>query len=429
MKRVLLFTSGTLPIDSRMPATGDGLRAWQIYQGLKSQGFDVGLSLYKGVYDKFQEYLTEDLGGLSFDLRPGGQDHVIEIFQPDVIVVTHWPAKLFGQTEIPVAIDFHGPHMIERYFQKFETINNNLRDKLLRIRDADFFTCAGEYQKYYFFSMLLRAGITNVVNERLIYSIPISLDPCLPNIDYQKKADHPIRFIYSGMFLPWQNPFGPFKTSMDRFNKDNKGVLEIFGGKHPVYPMDTSIFDSFLEESKNNLSLRVRGLIPRNDLIEEYKTAHVALDLMSWNLERELAFTTRTIEYLWAGLPVIYNAFSEISEYIKKYNAGWCIDPEDSDELGAVLDEILADPHQLIELSMNAQELVRECFTWDKTISPLKEFCKNPKKRDRSMDVSFEHKTSTPEGTIIGRTIRCYKDNGLEYTSAKMMQYLKEAFQ
>jgi hypothetical protein len=105
------------------------------------------------------------------------------------------------------------------------------------------------------------------------------------------------------------------------------------------------------------------------------------------------------------------------------------IDPEDSDELGAVLDEILADPHQLIELSMNAQELVRECFTWDKTISPLKEFCKNPKKRDRSMDVSFEHKTSTPEGTIIGRTIRCYKDNGLEYTSAKMMQYLKEAFQ
>ena len=78
---------------------------------------------------------------------------------------------------------------------------------------------------------------------------------------------------------------------------------------------------------------------------------------MSWNLERELAFTTRTIEYLWAGLPVIYNNFSEISEYIKKYNAGWCIDPEDPNELAAILNEILADPHQLIELSMNAQKL------------------------------------------------------------------------
>ena len=429
MKRVLLFTSGTPPIDSRMPATGDGLRAWQIYQGLKSQGFDVGLSLHKGVYNKFHKYLADDFERMSFDLRPKSQEQVIELFQPDVIIVTHWPAKLFGQTEIPVSMDFHGPHMLEKYFQGSGTINSNLQDKLLRIKDADFFTCAGEYQKYYYYSMLLRAGITNIVNERLICSIPISLDPSLPNIDYQKKADLPIRFIYSGMFLPWQNPFGSFKTSLERFNKDNKGVLEIFGGKHPVYPMDTSIFDSFLEESKNNLSLRVRGLIPRNDLIDEYKTAHVALDLMGWNLERELAFTTRTIEYLWAGLPVIYNNFSEISEYIKKYNAGWCIDPEDSDELGAILDEILDDPHQLIELSMNAQELVRKCFTWDKTIGPLKEFCNNPKKRDRSMDVSFEHKTSASEGTIIGRTIQCYQDNGLRYTSAKMIQYLREAFQ
>ena len=427
MKRVLVFTSGTPPIDSRMPATGDGLRAWQIYQGLKLQGFDVGLSLYKGVYDKFHEYLTDDFGRLSFDLRPKSQDQVIELFQPDVIIVTHWPAKLFGQTDIPVVIDFHGPHMLERYFQRFDSIDNNLHNKILRIKDADFFTCAGEYQKYYFFSVLLRAGITNIVNERLICSIPISLDPCLPNIDYQKKAVLPIRFIYGGMFLPWQNPFGSLKTSMERFNKDNKGVLEIFGGKHPVYPIDTSLFDRFLEESKNNLALRVKGLIPRNDLIEEYKTAHVALDLMSWNLERELAFTTRTIEYLWAGLPVIYNNFSEISEYIKKYNAGWCIDPEDPNELAAILNEILADPHQLIELSMNAQKLVRECFTWDKTIGPLKDFCSNPKKRDRSMDVYFEHKTSAQVGPIIERTIQCYKDNGLRYTSAKVMQYLKDA--
>ncbi len=298
MKRVLLFTSGTPPIDSRMPATGDGLRAWQIYQGLKSQGFDVRISLYKGVYDKFHEYLTDDFGSFSFDLRPKSQDQVIELFQPDVIIVTHWPAKLFGQTEIPVAMDFHGPHMLERYFQGCGTINNNLNEKLLRIRDADFFTCAGEYQKYYFFSMLLRAGVANIVNERLIYSIPISLDPCLPSIDYQKKADLPIRLIYSGMFLPWQNPFGSFKTSLNRLKKDNKGVLEIFGGKHPVHPIDTDIFDGFLEEFKNNHSLRVRGLISRKDLIEEYKTAHVALDLMGWNLERELAFTTRTIEYL-----------------------------------------------------------------------------------------------------------------------------------
>ena len=99
--------------------------------------------------------------------------------------------------------------MLERYFQRFDSIDNNLHNKILRIKDADFFTCAGEYQKYYFFSVLLRAGITNIVNERLICSIPISLDPCLPNIDYQKKAVLPIRFIYGGMFCPGKTPLDP----------------------------------------------------------------------------------------------------------------------------------------------------------------------------------------------------------------------------
>lgn len=370
------------------------------------------------------------MGNISFEATTQSQEKVIKSFQPDVIIVVHWSTKHFQDSDIPVVLDLHGPHMLERYFERIGTTDGNFQEKFSKIRDSDFFTCAGEYQKNYFFSMILLAGIPNVIDKRLIFSIPISLDPSLPNINYQKKSDLPIRFVYSGMFLPWQDPFSSFKTTMTRLNKENKGVLEIFGGNHPVYPMDSRAFDRFIQESKNNPALILRGLIPRSKLIEEYKTAHVALDLMSWNWERELAFTTRTIEYLWAGLPVIYNNFSEISEYIKKYNAGWSIDPDDPDELGAILDEILDDPHQLIELSMNAHKLVRECFTWDRTIAPLKEFCENPVKRDRSMDMCLdEHTTTASEGTIIGRTIKCYQYNGLRYTSAKMMQYLKETFQ
>ncbi len=426
MKRVLLFTNGTPPIDSRMPATGDGLRAWQIYQGLKSEGFEVGLSLDNRVYKKFREYLSDDLGRLSFDVTSKGQERVIELFQPDAIIVTHWPGIFFNGSDIPVALDFHGPHLLERSFQGFGTIESNLQEKLHKIREADFFTCAGEYQKYYFSSMLLRAGITEAINGRLIRSIPISLDPNLPIIDYNKKSYNRMRFIYSGIYLPWQNPFGSFTAFIERFSEDDARLLDIFGGKHPVYQMNSETFDKFVKESDGNPSVRFRGLISRDELIEEYKSAHVALDLMSWNLERELAFTTRTIEYLWSGLPVIYNNFSEISEYIKKYNAGWCIDPDDPDELKAVFDEIVNYPHNLVELSMNAQKLVRECFTWDKTIGPLKEFCKNPKKRDRSMDVTIDFGIApSPNRSTIQRTIRCYKDNGLKYTSKKMIQYLK----
>jgi len=55
--------------------------------------------------------------------------------------------------------------------------------------------------------------------------------------------------------------------------------------------------------------------------------------------EREL-FTTRTVEYLWCGLPVIYNNYAEITDYIREYNAGWIVDPQDREAIATVLNEI-----------------------------------------------------------------------------------------
>jgi len=48
---------------------------------------------------------------------------------------------------------------------------------------------------------------------------------------------------------------------------------------------------------------------PRDKLINEYTGASVAWDVMARNPERELAFTSRTVEYL--GLPVVYNNYAE----------------------------------------------------------------------------------------------------------------------
>jgi hypothetical protein len=150
---------------------------------------------------------------------------------------------------------------------------------------------------------------------------------------------------------------------------------------------------------------------------------------MSWNLERELAFTTRTVEYLWAGLPVIYNNYAELSEYIERYKAGWCVDPDNPEEIREVIKQILDNPEQLVEYSMNAQKLVRENFTCDKTIKPLVEFCRNPKKRDRSSDINFENSIYLSQEAskrgLIERAFQCYKDYGIKYTVKKIIEYLK----
>lgn len=425
--RILIFNAGIPPIDKRMPASGDGIRAWQVYQGLKTQGFEVHLSILKGTYNKFRRFVPDEFGNIAFYSTKEGQNDIIQKVQPDILLFTHWPTILIEDIDIPVIIDFHGPHVLERYFQGYRTPDENIREKLYKIRMGDFFTCAGEYQKYYFIAWLLSAGVISIINRKIVSNIPISLSPDLPPIDYDKKLEDTIKFVYGGMFLPWQDPFNAFKVMSEVLNKKDGCVFEIFGGKHPTHQIDAKEFDEYVKKTKTTPNVKFRGLIPRYELLEEYKKAHVALDLMNWNLERELAFTTRTVEYLWAGLPVIYNNYAELSEYIKRYKAGWCVDPENPEEIREVIEQILDDPEQLVEYSMNARKLVKDNFTWDKTIKPLADFCKNPKKRDRNSDIKecIYLSQEVIKTNRIRRAIQCYKDYGIKYTTRKTIEYLK----
>jgi hypothetical protein len=109
----------------------------------------------------------------------------------------------------------------------------------------------------------------------------------------------------------------------------------------------------------------------------------VALDLMRRNTERELAFTTRTAEYLWCGLPVIYNDYGELTSMIRDYEAGWIASPEDADTLRELLRKIVHDPAEIRRRSGNARRLARERLNWELTTDPLDNFCRNPVRRSR----------------------------------------------
>jgi len=110
---------------------------------------------------------------------------------------------------------------------------------------------------------------------------------------------------------------------------------------------------------------------------------------MPRNAERELAFTTRTVEFLWAGLPVIYNDYAELSDLIREYGAGWLISPTDRGAISEAVREIMDDPGKVAEASANARSLVRENLLYDKVIVPLAEFCRNPEVRVRSSDSNY----------------------------------------
>ncbi len=396
-KTVIVFGSDIVPLSREMPATGAGLRTWQFYNGLKSAGFDVHLSLYEGVCEKYAHLLPREVTELAWTVTEESQLGILDRVRPDAIVVCHWPTwHVRGNCPVPMVLDFHGPHLLERYYQKFGRMQENIEDKLRVFRQASMFTCAGDYQRDYFAGWLLQAGI--LPTRESLVSIPISQSPVLPPRK-QGPRDR-VRFVYSGVFLPWQDPFDALETACRILGERTNGQLDFFGGPHPVHKIDTARFSRFESQVQGTPAVHFHGFVNRSRLLSAYEQADVALDLMKHNEERELAFTTRTAEYLWCGLPVIYNDYSELSDYIRDYQAGWCVDPEDPAALERVLNGILDNPSQLDRYAANAQRLVLECFNWDRTIAPIANFCRQPHRPqrlwpDRGWATDFENARAT----------------------------------
>ncbi|MGC8880638.1 MAG: glycosyltransferase, partial [Anaerolineae bacterium] len=267
--------------------------------------------------------------------------------------------------------------VLEREFQRFDDRMSNAQHKVSALRKADFFVCAGQKQRLYFLAWLMAAGIP--LESLDIAVVPVCLSPQLPTHEW---FDGEPIFVYGGVFLPWQNPSAGLHSLLRCMGRTGKGQLKFFGGYHPFLAEDFGEIKDFqiLEKDlRDHARVEYIDFVPHDRLIEEYRRAHVALDVMARNPERELAFTTRTVEYMWCGLPVIYQDFSELSPLIREYEAGWVVNPADEAQVEAAIEEALTCPHEVRRRGENAQQLVRERLVWDKVIEPLDAFCRNPR--------------------------------------------------
>jgi glycosyltransferase involved in cell wall biosynthesis len=419
MSRVVVVSGDILPYPG-LPTTGAGLRAWGLGQGLIARGHEVILTMPRAAAAPFQP-LPPELDALLY--TPDALEPFLRAHRPDVVVLQHWRlARLLkARLDAPLVIDLHGPLILEVQFQEHPDLDALKREKLHALHTADFFTCAGEKQRHYFQAWLLLAGFD--LREDLIKAVPVALSPELPDHLGQGEPT----FVYGGTFLPWQNPILGLNTLVECLDAKQTGQLKFFGGKHPVVAMPTARFDALRQQLQRSPRVQFQPMIPRDELIREYCRAHVALDLMQRNAERELAFTTRTVEYLWCGLPVIYTPYAELSGYIGEYNAGWLVDPADQAAIRRVINEILDHPEQLAERSRNAQQLVRDRLTWDRAVAPLDAFCRNPVRptKGQPLSTAANHSLLARAGQT-GRKLQFHlKHEGLAHVLKRGWQKLR----
>jgi glycosyltransferase involved in cell wall biosynthesis len=376
-RSVLVVANDMLPYPGQ-PVSGSGLRAWGLGEGLRGRGHDVRYAIPAASANSGTPRGSD--GPLFYELH--GLHDVLATTAPDVVVFQHWVGVgAAADLDVPVVLDLHGPLMIETAFQRRPEVDpvELAKVKLDAFRRADFVTCAGPQQRFYFLTWFLLSG--GDVTEDAISVIPVSLPPDAPEHEWPSPE---VNFVYGGMFLPWQDPSVGLSTLVSVLESEGAGHLDFFGARHPMYPdMETPVLDELEHRLKESSRVTVHGLWPRDRLLEHYRRSYVAIDLMRRNTERELAFTTRTAEYLWCGLPVIYNDYGELTPMIRDYEAGWITSPEDADSLGELLRKIVHDPAEIRRRSANTRQLARERLNWEVTTGPLDEYCRDPVRRSR----------------------------------------------
>ena len=367
--RVLVITTEPLPLPSQ-PTTGAGLRAWGLAMGLRSKDVD---SIVATTAESQNDLPRDELPQFARTCRRAELAALIVREKPDCLVLQHWGiASEIPELEIPLAIDLAGPHLLERVFWGETDISRNLDEKLAALRRADFVTCSGELQKLYFYPYLLMAGFD--LKKLDVPVIPFSVPP-LPSPANDPREE--FSFVYGGAFLPWQNPERAIGWLLDEFDKAGRGKLYFYGGAHPELDVSRGRFAQLQARLQNHSRVEMRSFASFDKLMIDYQGFEVALDLMERNPERELAFATRTMMYMYCGLPVIHNDYSELAGIIANGGCGWTISPDDEPTFRETVRRILAREAPLTQMCAKARETAA-CFSWDKTIAPLADFCKKP---------------------------------------------------
>ena len=375
MSRILVLATDVLPFPGFV-TTGSGLRAWAIGQALEERGHEIGYAFPRRALQAEQAD-PDSVPENAIPYEYGEIDGIVRAVAPDCVVAFHWPLVGKIEADVPIAVDLCGPHLLELSYQGHD-LSEMAKMKVTNLARADFVFTSGEYQRHYFLPWLMLAG--HDVTRELIPVVPYSMPPRRPP-PTGKASD--LTFVYGGLFLPWQDPSVGLRVLLDELGRRDRGRLRYFGGRHPFYDVPGGVHERLSRQLEKHPRVLVRGLVPFAELVQVYTGYHVALDLMARNPERELAFTTRTMVYMWCGLPVIYNNYSELGGIIESAEAGWCVDPGDEDAIRAVLEEIFGDVDGVLDRGRKAQNLVMERYTWDRTIAPVLEFVERPRRERR----------------------------------------------
>jgi glycosyltransferase involved in cell wall biosynthesis len=197
-----------------------------------------------------------------------------------------------------------------------------------------------------------------------------------PSIDAQSKVA-----VWGGGLWPWLDPLTAIR-GVALAHKQLPDLRLIFPSTvHPnPHLKDLPTLTPQAKALAGELGLLNRVVffgdwVPYADWQNVLLESDVALMLHPATLEGHLAYRTRAMDYLWAGLPTIATQGETTGELFQTHRLGLTVGFGDAAGVADAILTLLATPRTTLHARFAA---ARAALTWDNAAKPLIEFCKNP---------------------------------------------------
>jgi len=313
------------------PIGGGMLRVRQLSRLLGELGHEVTVSM------PLESVLAFGGAGEVVDTAHDAHDpqRVALDLKPDVVLCAQWHlVPALGALDVPLWLDLHGSLLAENAFrheggsESAARYGQEVLAKLAAFGRADVVTCTGARQRLYFRGWRAISGGT--YNDWEVVHLPLSLRP---EPELPAASSRPgLHYLFAGNLWPWIDLASWLPGFFNVLAERPQDEVHFFVDD-PVDRKDGRevIAAAGAGPGLERLFAEGRCTVERRLGHDAYRTVarehDLALDLFGPNLERELAVTTRTLEYLSFGIPVIYPHHAELSAMIGETGCGWVLDP------------------------------------------------------------------------------------------------------
>lgn len=189
--------------------------------------------------------------------------------------------------------------------------------------------------------------------------------------------------IWNGGILGWYDPLTLIRA-VGRLAPTHPRLRLLFlGTAYPVAGFDPggTLGEAYaLAESLGLLGRSVifnGGWLDYDDSGRAVLEADIGVSTYYDNLETHFSFRTRLVDFLWAGVPIVCTHGDVIAALVAERGLGLVAPEEDEEALAAALARLLDDAPFREQCRANIVAL-RDALTWEQTLAPLVEFCRQP---------------------------------------------------